>query len=76
LENPSSVLAPAAPGGVCAITRTGLPMPAAGIPSAAAAKLELTPATAAAAAAPSEICSMNVRLEISEWTKHTAHLLV
>src|SRR5262249_37293122 len=23
-----------------------------------------------------EICSINVRLEISEWTKHTAHLLV
>src|SRR3989440_4704562 len=72
-ENPSSVLAPAAPGEVCAITRSGLPTPAAGTPSAAAAKLEPTPATAAAAALPREICSINVRLEILEWTKHTAH---
>src|SRR5262245_14769775 len=70
LEKPSTVFAPGVPGGAWAATRCGLPTPDAGIPSAAAARLVRTPATAAAAAAPSEICSMNVRLETSAWTKH------
>ena len=68
------VLTPPAGGAWAAATiRSGLLTPAAATPSLASASLAPTPAIAAAAAAPRENCSMKVLLEISEWTKDTAH---